>query len=203
MGWTRVTSPVDGVAGTITYRKGSLVDDGKILTTVANTSHIFAYFSLNEKALREFLRQLDGTTQAEKIKNAPDVTLTLADGTVYSEPGRLETISGVLNVTTGSANFRVAFANPHGQLRSGTSGTVSIPRRLDNVPVIPQKATFALQDKTLVYKVYGDSVAQKTIEVIPMPDARNYVVTAGLDEGDRIVTDGINTLNNGAKIQVK
>jgi membrane fusion protein (multidrug efflux system) len=203
MGWTRVTSPVDGVAGTIIYRKGSLVDDAKVLTTIANTSNIYAYFSLNEKALQEFLDRLDGQTQAEKIKNAPDVTLTLADGTVYPEAGRLETISGVLNVTTGSANFRVAFPNPHGTLRSGTSGTVAIPRHLNQVLVVPQKATFALQDKTIIYKVDGDSVTQKTIDVIPMPDARNYVVTAGLTAGDRIVTDGVSTLNNGDKIQVK
>jgi membrane fusion protein (multidrug efflux system) len=203
MDWTRVSSPVNGVVGTLTYRKGSLVDDGDVLTVVANTSNIYAYFSLNEKALEEFLNKLQGSTQAEKIKNAPAVTLTLADGTVYPESGKLETISGVLNVTTGSANFRVAFPNPHGQLRSGTSGTISIPRQLENVLVIPQKATFAQQDKTILYKVQGDSVVQKTVEVIPMPDAHHYVVTGGLNEGDRIVTDGVSTLSNGAKIQVK
>jgi membrane fusion protein (multidrug efflux system) len=174
-----------------------------VLTTVANTGSIYAYFSLNEKALAQFLTTLSGNTQAEKIQNAPPVTLTLADGTVYPESGKLETISGVLSVTTGSANFRVAFNNAHGMLRSGTSGTVTIPNTLTGVPVIPQKATFDLQDKTFVFKVQGDSVVQRTIGVIPMPDARRYVVTDGLDEGDRIVTVGVNTLSNGQMIQVK
>jgi membrane fusion protein (multidrug efflux system) len=203
MSWTLVTSPVDGYVGTLPYRKGNLVDDSKVLTVVANTSIVYAYFSLNEKSLHDFLSRLQGTTQEEKIKNAPLVTLTLANGTVYPEKGKLETISGVISVTTGSANFRVAFANPHGDLRSGTSGSISIPRHLSDALVIPQKATFALQDKVLLYKVQGDSVVQKVVDVIPMPDARHFVVTDGVEEGERIVIDGLNTLTDGAKIQIK
>jgi membrane fusion protein (multidrug efflux system) len=202
LGWTKVSSPVDGVVGSISYRKGSLVNSQYVLTIVANVSRVFAYFSLNEKALTEFLNNLEGETQAEKIKNAPDIALTLADGSVYPEKGRLETIAGVVNVTTGSANFRVEFPNPHKQLRSGTSGRISIPRTLEAL-LIPQKATFAQQDKILVYKVQGDSVVQQVIAVIPTPDSKSYVVTEGLSEGDRIVTDGVATLTHGKKIIVE
>ncbi len=201
LGWTNVTSPVDGVVGSIPYRQGSLVNNQNILTTVANTSNVFAYFSLNEKTLTEFLNTLEGATQAEKIKNAPKVTLTLADGTVYPEEGKIETITGTVNITTGSANFRAEFPNPQGMLRSGTSGTISIPRVLEDVIVIPQKATFAQQDKVLVYKVQADSVVQSIISVVPTPDGRSYAVTNGLNEGDRIVTDGVATLSNGKKIK--
>lgn len=201
IGWASVTSPVDGVVGAIAYRQGSLVNDGNTLTTVANITNVFAYFSLNEKALSEFLSTLEGTTQAEKIKNAPEVTLTLADGTVYAEKGRIETIAGIVNVTTGSVNFRAEFPNKEGLLRSGTSGKISIPRHLENVIVIPQKATFAQQDKVLVYKVQGDAVAQQIISVIATPDGKSYVVTDGLNAGDRIVTDGVATLSNGMKIK--
>jgi membrane fusion protein (multidrug efflux system) len=200
LGWTRVTSPVNGVTGAITYRRGSLVNSQNVLTTVANTSRIFAYFSLNEKALTELLNSLEGETQAEKIKNAPDITLVLADGSVYPEKGKIETITGVLNITTGSANFRVEFPNLQGQLRSGTSGRITIPRKLENALVIPQKATFAQQNKVLAYKVQGDSVVQKVISVLATPDSKNYVVTGGLEEGDQIVTDGIATLSHGKKI---
>jgi membrane fusion protein (multidrug efflux system) len=203
IGWTRVTSPVNGVTGAIAYRKGSLVNSQNILTTVANTSRVFAYFSLNEKALASFLADLEGETQAEKIKNAPEITLTLADGTVYPEKGKIETITGVLNITTGSANVRVEFPNSRGELKSGTSGKISIPRILENTLLIPQKATFAQQDKVLVYKVQGDSVVQRVISVIPTPDSKHYVVTQGLSRGDRIVTDGIATLSNGKKIAVE
>lgn len=201
LGWTNVTSPVDGVVGAIPYRQGSLVNNQHVLTSVANTSNVFAYFSLNEKALSEFLEVLEGETQAEKIKHAPQVILTLADGTVYPEKGTIETITGTVNITTGSANFRAEFPNKQGQLRSGTSGTLSIPRVLERVIVIPQKATFAQQDKVLVYKVQADSVIQRIISVLPTPDGKSYAVTGGLDEGDRIVTDGIATLSNGKKIK--
>lgn len=203
MSWTNVTSPVDGVVGAIPFRLGSLVNSSNALTTVANTSNVFAYFSLNEKELMSFLANLEGNTQAEKIKNIPPVHLTLADGTTYGETGRVETITGVINVTTGSANFRAEFPNKQGLLRSGTSGKISIPKKLENVFVIPQKATFAQQDKVLTYVVEADSVKQRIVSVVPMPGGKDYAVTAGLNSGDRIVTEGIATLTNGQKIQVR
>lgn len=198
--WTNVTSPVDGIVGAIPFRLGSLVNSGNVLTTVANTSNVFAYFSLNEKELTVFLNTTEGNTQAEKIKNIPAVSLTLADGSTYEEKGRVETITGTINITTGSANFRVEFPNKHGILRSGTSGKVSIPKNLENVFVIPQKATFAQQDKILVFSVQGDSVMQKVISVVSTPDGKNYAVTEGLVKGERIVSDGVATLSNGKKI---
>lgn len=202
LSWTNVSSPVDGVVGAIPYRQGSLVNNQNILTTVANTSNVFAYFSLNEKSLAEFLNTLEGNSQAEKIRNAPEVTLTLADGAVYPEKGKIETITGTINITTGTANFRAEFPNKEGVLRSGTSGKISIPRTLENIILIPQKATFAQQNKVLIYKVQGDSVVQRVISVIPVPDGKSYAVTDGLDSGDRIVTDGVATLTNGKKIKV-
>jgi len=201
--WTNVLSPVDGFVGTIPYRLGSLVNSSNVLTTVANTSSVFAYFSLNEKELRSFMSALEGKTQTEKIKGIPEVSLTLADGTVYEAKGKVSTITGVLNITTGSANFRAEFPNEHGELKSGTSGTISIPRRLDNVFVIPQKATFAQQDKILAFVIQGDSVVQKVISVVSTPDGKEYAVTGGLKAGEKIVTDGIATLTNGQKIKVQ
>lgn len=203
LGWTNVSSPVDGLVGSIPHRLGSLVNSGNVLTTVANTGNVYAYFSLNEKQLVTFLNSLDGNTQSEKIKNTPNVLLTLADGTVYEHTGKIETITGSVNITTGSASFRAEFPNKEGKLRSGTSGKISIPRQAENVIVIPQKATFAQQDKTLIFQLQGDSVVQRVISVIPTPDGKSYVVTAGLNPGDLIVTDGIATLNHGKKIAVE
>lgn len=203
MGWTNVTSPVDGLVGEIPFRLGSLVNSSNALTTVANTGSVYAYFSLNEKELSAFLNTLEGKTQAEKIKNAPDVTLTLADGTVYEHKGRIETITGSINVTTGSANFRAEFPNKEGILRSGTSGNIIIPRYMDDVIVVPQKAAFAQQNKTIVFKVQGDSVVQRVIDVLSTPDGKDYVVTNGLVQGDKIVSDGIVTLSHGKKIVIE
>lgn len=205
--WTNVTSPVDGVVGEIPYRQGSLVSSSNLLTTVANTGNVFAYFSLNEKNLLELLSRYEGKTQVEKIKNMPPVTLTLANGLVHPEKGRIETITGVVNTTTGSASFRAVFPNKNGVLRSGTSGKIAVSREVDNVFKIPQKATFQQQDKILVYKVQGDaekgdSVVQAIITVSPTPDGLSYAVMSGLQSGDRIVTDGIATLYHGKKIKV-
>lgn len=198
--WTNVISPVNGLVGEIPYRLGSLVDKNNSLTTVANTSNVFAYFSLNEKELNTFLDNLEGNTQADKIRNAPEITLILADGTIYQHTGRIETITGTVNITTGTASFRVAFLNKEGQLRSGTSGKISIPKYVENAIIVPQKATYAQQNKTLIYLVQGDSVIQKVISVLPTPDSKSYVVTDGLQDNDKIVTDGIATLNHGKKI---
>lgn len=201
--WATVTSPVDGIIGTIPFRQGSLVSSSSVLTTVANTSNVFVYFSINEKDLLDFLRDTPGNTQAEKIKQFQAVSLQLADGSIYSEKGKIETISGVVNETTGSASFRAGFANPQGLLRSGTSGKIVVPHHKDGVFVIPQKATFHQQDKVLVYKVQADSVVSTLISVLPMPDGQSYAVTNGLADGDRIVVDGIATLQPGKKIQAK
>ncbi len=200
IGWTHVISPVDGLIGEIPYRLGSLVSSVNVLTTVANTSNIYAHFSLNEKELAVYLNNLKGETQQEKINNAPEISLILADGSIYEEKGKLETITGSLNIRTGSANFRVEFPNKKGLLRSGASAKVITPRIVENAFIIPQKSTFAQLNKRVAYVVENDTVRQRVVEVLPTPDGHNYAVTQGLSEGERIVAEGIITLRNGQKI---
>lgn len=202
IGWTTVTSPIDGIVGTISFRQGSLVNSSSVLTTVSNTKNIVAYFSMNEKDLLEFLRSWEGNTQAEKIKNMPALRLQLADGSIYEQPGKIETIAGAVDATSGSVNFRASFPNSQGLLRSGTSGKVIIPRLLKDVLYIPQKATISQQDKVLVYKVEGDSVVLKSIHVKITPDGQHYAVLDGINAGDKIVTDGIVSIKNGQKIKL-
>lgn len=202
--WTNVTSPVDGVVGSIPYRLGSLVNSANTLTTVSSISNVFAYFSINEKELVSLLDGLDGKTQAEKINNLPAVTLKMADGNIYSEKGKLKTITGQVNVTTGTVTLRADFPNPNGVLRSGFSGNIIIPRHINNAIVIPQNLTKTQQDKYLAFKVQGDTIAVQTlISVISTPDGKSYVVTDGLKAGDRIVAEGLVTMADGKKIAVK
>lgn len=200
IGWTNVTSPVNGFVGAIPLRLGSLVNSMNVLTTVANVDSIYAYFSMNEKEFSTFLSELEGNTQAEKIKSAPQVRLTLANGTEYPYVGKIGTITGSVNATTGSVSFRAVFPNSNFELRSGMSGKITIPTHMDNALIIPQKAVFEQQNKNLVYQVQGDSVVLKSISVLPTPDGKQYVVTSGLQEKDKIVTDGIVTLRHGKKI---
>lgn len=201
LNWASVTSPVDGVVGTINFRKGSLATNTTVLTTVSNNSKVVAYFSVNEKELLALLKEYKGNTQAEKIKNMPDVRLLLSDGTEYEAPGRIETISGVVDATSGSVNFRAVFANKDGLLRSGSSARVIIPSIQHSAIVIPQSATFAQQDKILTFVFQGDSVQQKMLTVKTTPDGQNYVVTSGLSVGEKIVNEGVSSLINGQKVK--
>jgi membrane fusion protein (multidrug efflux system) len=207
--WTTVTSPIDGVVGSIPFRVGNMVTSATTLTTVAKTGTVYAYFSLNEKALLALLNSLEGETQAEKIKNMPEITLLLADGSIYPEKGKISSISGTVNSQTGSVSLRASFPNRNGLLRSGASGRVSIPKPLNDVFVIPQKATFTQQDKVVIYKVVKtvggdkDSTVQTIISVQPLPDGKRYAVTDGLNEGERIVLDGVATLGNARIIKTE
>lgn len=201
--WTLVTSPVDGIVGSIPFRLGSLVNSSNVLTTVANTKEVFVYFSISEAYLMNTLNRLEGNTQAEKIKNFPPVKLKLKDGSVHPEEGKISTIGGQINITTGTAMLRADFPNSEKILRSGFSGSVIIPNYLEDVIVIPQKATFSQQDKFLAWKVQGDSVVSTLVDVTPTPDGKNYVVNKGLNVGEKIVVDGLATLRNGMKITAK
>lgn len=201
LSWASVTSPVDGVVGAINLRKGSLATNSTVLTTVSNNSKVVAYFSVNEKELLTLLKEYEGNTQAAKIKNMPDVRLLLSDGSEYEEAGRIETISGVVDATSGSVSFRAVFNNKQGLLRSGSSARVLIPEFEKAAIVIPQSATFAQQDKVLAYCFQGDSVQQRVLRVKPTPDGKSYVVTDGLQLGDKIVREGVASLTNGQKVK--
>ena len=206
-GWTTVASPLDGVVGSIPFRAGNMVTSATTLTTISKTGTVYAYFSLNEKTLASLLETLKGETQAEKIANIPAVTLLLPDGKEYAEKGKISTIAGSVNQQTGSVSIRAGFPNRNGLLKSGASGRISIPKPLENVFVIPQKATFMQQDKIVVYKVVKSndaySVVQTMITVLPLQDGKSYAVTGGLSEGDQIVTDGIATLRNEMRIKIE
>ncbi|HXP90571.1 MAG TPA: efflux RND transporter periplasmic adaptor subunit [Fibrobacteria bacterium] len=203
MGWVTVTSPVDGLVGTIGDRVGNLVTTATTLTTVSNTTDIVAYFSLDEKDLYRMLGQWKGSSKAEKLRSVPPLRFVLSDGTTYPLPGRIETISGKIDPSTGSVSVRAIFPNRQGLLFSGTSGQVVLPDHRNAALVIPQKATFSLQDKVLVYAVEGDSAMQRNIVVEALADGRNDLVDSGLVAGERIATDGIVNLSNGQKIKFR
>ncbi len=202
MSWTTVVSPITGTVGDINFRLGSLVNSSSVLTHIANTDDVVAYFSMNEKDLLSFLRQLEGENQSEKIAHIPPVRLRLADGSLYEEAGKIETISGVVS-NSGAVNFRAVFPNKQGLLRSGTSGKIILPRMLEDVFIIPQKATYYMQNKVLTYKYVSGKASATTISVEATPDGKYYAVLAGLNAGDTIITDGIATLADGMPVQIQ
>lgn len=204
LGYTSITSPVDGVVGSIPFRNGSLVSSSSTqpLTTVSNTSKVYAYFSLNEKQLLDFSSTYKGNTLAQQMKNIPAVSLVLADGSIYAQNGKIESINGQINTNTGSASLRATFPNPVFLLKNGASASVRIPQHVENAILIPQKSTIDLQGKKFVY-ILGDSakVINTQIEVLELAKGNFYVVTKGLKTGDKVILEGFQSLKDGTKIK--
>ena len=203
LAYTTVTSPSDGVVGTIPNREGSLASPSSAqpLTTVSENSQVYAYFSLTEKDLLNLVGEGERTVEAA-IKSMPEVSLRLSDGTMYPLTGKVATVSGVIDNNTGSSSVRALFANPQGVLRSGGTGQIIMPNLKENVIVIPQKATFELQDRRFVYVVNdSNKVASTPIVIDPVNDGKNFVVLSGLKAGDRIAVEGVGTkLSDGMTI---
>ncbi|RGU37209.1 efflux RND transporter periplasmic adaptor subunit [Alistipes indistinctus] len=203
LSYTTITSPSDGVVGTIPFRVGSLVGTTtqEPLTVVSDINKMFVYFSMNEKQLLALTRQKDGSVNS-MIGAMPEVQLQLADGTMYPAKGKIETLSGVIDLSTGAVQMRATFPNAQRLLRSGGTGTVLIPSVLDSALLIPQSATYEVQDKKFVY-VLGDSSKVKNTEitVFPLDNGKQYVVTSGLKPGEQVVVEGVATLRDGMPIQ--
>ncbi len=203
LAYTVVTAPSDGVVGTIPNREGSLASPSSAqpLTTISDNSDVYAYFSLTEKDLLNMTAN-GSRSMAQAIDSIPAVQLRLADGTVYPFTGKVATVSGVIDNSTGAASVRALFKNPSGMLRSGSTGAVIIPQEQTGVIVIPQKATFELQDRRFVYVVNdSNKVVSTPITVNPNTDGKNFVVTSGLQPGQRIAVEGVGTkLSDGMTI---
>ena len=195
LSYTNVTSPSNGVVGKIPFRVGSLVSPSSVtaLTTVSDNSEMYVYFSMNEKDILKLTRESNGATQGA-LNQMPAVELQLVDGSIYNEKGKIETLSGVIDQTTGAASVRATFPNPNGILRSGGSGVILLPEEDDKAIIIPQKATMEIQDKKFVFVVNDSSIVKMTeIKILPVNDGKTYVVTSGLNTGDRIVVEGVGT----------
>ena len=203
LGYTTIVSPVDGVIGSLPYKLGSLVTSATAdpLTTVYNTATVYAYFAMNEKQLLDFSRDSSNTSFRSKLNNIPKVTLLLSDKTPYEHTGKVETVNGLINTTTGSANFRAAFVNPQGLLRSGSSATVRIPNIIKGAIIVPQNVTYELQDKRFAYVIDDkNKIKNVAITVMDNTPGQFYVVTDGLKTGDRIIAEGANNLKDGTEI---
>lgn len=203
LSYTQVTAPSSGVVGSIPLRVGALASpSGQALTTVSDNSDVYAYFSLTE---RQILDMTDGgkVSLNQAIADMPAVKLKLANGSIYPIEGKVATVSGVIDASTGASTVRAIFDNANGVLRSGSTGSVIVPENFTDVIVIPQTATGEIQGSKYVMIVDNDNVLhQQIIEVAPEQDGKHYVVTSGLKSGDRIVTEGIGTkARNGVTIR--
>ena len=199
--YTEVTSPSDGIVGQVPYRVGSLVSPSMAtpMTTIADNSEMFAYFSMTERQLLQMIRE--GGSYKDILAKMPEIQLQLIDGSIYPDSGRVETISGVIDPTTGSVSMRALFPNAHNVLRSNSTGNVIFPNVLPDVILVPQSATTDIQDKKFVYVVQADNTVKNTeIQVYTLNDGQNYYVTGGLKAGDKIVIEGVQAIKDGQAI---
>lgn len=204
VGYTLITSPANGVVGTLPYKIGSLVGSNtpQPLTTVSNITNIYAYFSINEKQMLEIAGRQDEETARQSLSNIPEVALILANGSKFPHPGKIETTSGLINTATGSISVRATFPNPGNIIRSGSSGVITIPIQVESAIVIPQKSTYEIQGKKFVYVLQEDNtVSSKAIIVMDNDDGQFFVVNSGLQAGDKIVMEGLATLRDGLNVQ--
>ena len=203
LSYTVLRSPSDGVVGSLPYREGDYVgpnlQDG--LTSVADSREIHAYFSLTEQVVMSRLKDYGSLEMA--VAAFPAVTLKLASGSTYPKPGRVESISGVVESSTGSVSARAVFPNAEGLLLSGGSGSIIIPYEMKQVIAIPQAATFEIQDKVYVYKMVDGHARSAMVKVLPVTDGQRYVVTSGLSVGETIVAAGASYVKEGQEIHPK
>lgn len=201
LSYTEVKSPSNGVVGTLPYRVGALVSPSipVPLTTVSDNSQMYVYFSMTENQLRNHIRQYGSFD--ETIKNMPPIELQLNDGSVYKEKGKIESISGIIDRQTGTVSVRSAFPNENRLLLSGGIGNIIIPHKEDKAIVIPQNATYEMQDKIIAYKVNKDGTVSATeLAVEKLNNGNDYIIRSGLVVGDLIVTEGVGLLQDGMRI---
>ncbi|MCM1176971.1 MAG: efflux RND transporter periplasmic adaptor subunit [Clostridium sp.] len=203
MAYTMVLSPADGVVGTLPYREGALVSPSipQPLTTVSDNSQMYVYFSITENRLLDMTCEYGSMDEA--LASFPKVQLKLNNGSIYKEEGYVETVSGVIDQSTGSASVRAVFPNKGGILHSGASGQVVLPRTIENAVVIPCTATFEMQDLVFAYRIVDGRTQAARLSVKLSDDGRSYVVNSGLSEGDIILAEGVGMVREGQAVQTR
>lgn len=194
-GLTEIRAPFNGIMGRFQVRLGSLVDEGDLLTTLADNSTVWVYFNVTEA---EYLAY-----KAEAADDKPlAVKLVMANGEIFDQPGKVETIEADFNNQTGNIAFRAAFPNPNGLLRHGSTGKVIMTVPLENALLIPQKATFEVLDKKFVFVVDETNTVRSRAVTVKAELPHVYAIESGLSEGDKVLLEGLRKVRDGSKIGV-
>lgn len=203
LSFTVIKSPSEGVVGSLPFKVGALVSPEMAvpMTTVSDNTEMYIYFSLTERQILDLLEKSDDSRKL--IEEFPPVQLKMNTGSIYAETGRIESISGIIDKTTGTVSVRAAFPNPKGLLLSGASAHIFIREERKGVLLIPQAATYEIQDKVFVYRVKDNKAVSQEIKVSSAGDGKNYMEENGLQAGDEIVAEGVLTLQDGTVVKNK
>ena len=202
LGFCTITANVAGIIGEIPVRVGDQVSPITQLTMLSGNTTMYAEFSVTESIVETMVQEGMKAADVDKfIAKLPEVTFVMKNGTEYPHKGHVVSLTGVVNSETGSLTSKVSFPNPDGHLYSGIQGTIVMPMAEKGVIVVPQYAVVRLQDKSQVYKVKADSTAT-AVEVTTSDtgNGKDFIITSGLNEGDKIVTTGANNVTEGMKV---
>ncbi|MFY0255417.1 efflux RND transporter periplasmic adaptor subunit [Chitinophaga sp. 30R24] len=202
VGYTLMTAPVNGYIGRIPYKVGALVgrSEPQPLTVLSDVNEVYAYFSMSEPEFLKFKNETPGNNIAEKVKHLPEVSLKLADNSIYTEKGRIETMEGQFDKTMGAVSFRATFPNASGLLRSGNTGKVLLPEQFTDAVVVPTEATYEMQDKVMVFLVADSNKVTSVPISISGKSGNYYFIEKGVKAGQRIVYSGLDRLHEGTVI---
>ena len=202
LGFCTITANVSGIIGEIPVRVGDQVSPLTQLTMLSGNTTMYAEFSVTEAVIENMVKEgVKASDVDDYIAQLPAATFIMKNGTEYPHKGRVVSVTGVVNSETGSLTSKVSFPNPDGHLYSGIQGTIVMPMAEKGVIVVPQYAVVRLQDKSQVYKVKADSTAT-AVEVTTSDtgNGKDFIITSGLNEGDKIVTTGANNVTEGMKV---
>jgi membrane fusion protein (multidrug efflux system) len=202
LGFCTITASVSGVIGEIPVRTGDQVSPMTQLTMLSGNTTMYAEFSVTEALVESMVKEGVKASEVEKyLANLPPATFVMKNGTEYPHKGRVVSLTGVVNAATGSLTAKVSFPNPDGHLYSGIQGTVVMNFAEKEVMLVPQNAVVRLQDKSQVYKVQADSTATAVeVTIEDTGNGKDFIITSGLNVGDKIVTTGANNVTEGQKV---
>ena len=202
LGFCTITASVSGLIGEIPVRAGDQVSPMTQLTILSGNTSMYAEISVTEAVIESMVKEgVKATDIEKKLAKLPDATFIMKNGTEYPHKGRVVSMTGIVNAATGSLTAKVSFPNPDGHLYSGIQGTVVISFGEKDVMVIPQNAVVRLQDKALGYKVKADSTATAVdVTTQDTGNGKDFIITSGLNVGDKIVTIGANNVTEGQKV---
>ncbi len=202
LGFCTITANVSGIIGEIPVRVGDQVSPMTQLTMLSGNTTMYAEFSVTEAIVEAMVKEgMDAKDVEKYMANLPAATFVMKNGTEYPHKGRVVSLTGVVNDATGSLTSKVSFPNPDGHLYSGIQGTIVMPFAEKGVIVVPQYAVVRLQDKSMVYKVKADSTATAIdVTTEDTGNGKDFIVTSGLNPGDKIVTTGANNVTEGQRV---
>ena len=193
LSFTKIRAPFSGVINRIPNKVGSLIGEGTLLTTLSDNKEVFAYFNVSEKEYLNFISRKDANDQIE-------VSLELANNKLHPYKGKIEIIEGEVDKSTGNIAFRARFPNPELVLKHGSSGKIQLTTQIPDALLVPQKATFEIQDNLYVYVVDDKNVVKLRSIKPSFRIPHFYLLESGLSVNDRIIYEGLQRVQEGDEI---